>query len=656
VLRNFAIIAHIDHGKTTLVDRLLAQCGAATSEDRVMDSGALEKERGITITAKSCSVHYKGHHLNIVDTPGHADFGGEVERVLGMVDGCVLLVDAAEGPLAQTKFVMEKTIRMGHRLVVVLNKVDRPAATPEQCGAIESRVFDLLHEMGATEEQLDFPVVYASAKQGWATLKYPENGAAPAGASMAPLLDTIIQHIPPPTVDLTKPWSLSVAMVGREPYLGRVLTGRVATGKVKVGDRIKILPFDARGIPTDTATETAKVTKIFKRAGGLSRLYVDEAIAGDIVSITGSAIAGIADTIGSPNNTVLLPPGHIDPPTLAMVFGANDSPLAGRSGKAAAGRVIGERLLQEAEVSVSLRVNPMEGSGEKWEVQARGELQLGVLLESLRREGLELAVSPPRVLLKKGEETGKMLEPFEDVVIEVSEEISGTIIDAMNRRKADLMDMVTLESHNNSNSNEGGHGAGGGSGNNIMSNAAHGGNGSNSGSRRQRLTFFAPSRGLIGFKSFFVTLTRGEGILSRAFVKYAPHRGPFDGVRKGLLISTAEGKTTTYALGELQSRGSFFVDPGMEVYTGMIIGESSRDDDMEINPVKEKRLTNVRSVVAEEKVYLLAPKVMTLEESIGYVAGDELIEVTPTAIRLRKEILDPVARKSKNKRDATLGL
>ncbi|PNW74376.1 hypothetical protein CHLRE_13g606000v5 [Chlamydomonas reinhardtii] len=614
-LRNFAIIAHIDHGKTTLMDRLLAACGHGSAEDRAMDSHSLEKERGITILAKVTSFTWGGYHLNAVDTPGHADFGGEVERVLGLVDGCVLLVDAAEGPLAQTKYVVGKALARGLRPIVLLNKVDRPAATPERCAAVANSLLDLFVAAGASDEQLDFPLLYASAKQGWASRTLPPGGAAPPGdAGMRPLLETIAAHVPPPATAamVGEPFAMGVTWIERDPYIGRIATGRVAAGRVRLGDKVRVLSHETGG-PVGEAEY--KVTRIGKRAG-MAKIQLDEAVAGDIVSIAGAGSAAIADTIANPSVTTLLDPGRVDPPTLAMVFGPNDSPLAGRAGKALTGRAIGERLQAEAETSVSLRVGPAaDGSGsERYEVQARGELQLGVLIESMRREGAELAVSPPQVLLRRGE-GGQVLEPLEEVMVEVADELAGSVIEALSLRKAELSDMTPMP-----------------------------------GTGKQRLTFVAPSRGLIGFKSVFVNLTRGEGILNRVFLQYAPHKGPMEGVRKGVMVSVADGRASAYALGELQSRGTFFVTPGADVYGGMIVGEHTREEDLDVNPVKEKKATNVRSVQSDDKVSLGAPRLLSLEDAIGYVAQDELIEVTPAAVRLRKEVLDAGARRTKAKR------
>lgn len=614
-IRNFAIIAHIDHGKTTLMDRLLAATGHATGEERAMDSNTLEKERGITILAKVTSFPWAGHHLNAVDTPGHADFGGEVERVLGLVDGCVLLVDAAEGPLAQTKFVVGKALERGLRPIVLLNKVDRPAATRERCAAVVNHIFDLFASLGANDDQLDFPLLYASAKQGWAAPSLPSSSSSSAAPShspsMAPLLDLIVRHVPPPpSARAEQPFAMGVTWVERDPYIGRIVTGRVASGRVRLGDKVHVLSHEAGG----PVGEEARVTRITQRAG-MAKVNLEEAVAGDIVSVAGAAAAAIGDTVAAPTVTTPLDPGRIDPPTLAMVFGPNDSPLAGRAGKALTGRAIGERLQAEADTSVSLRVRPVDGSTERYEVQARGELQLGVLIEGMRREGAELAVSPPQVLLRRDEDSGQVLEPLEEVMLEVADEVAGAVIEAVSLRRGELTDMTPLGD-----------------------------------TGKQRLTFIAPSRGLIGFKSVFVHLTRGEGIMSRQFLRYGTHKGALDGVRKGVMVSLAEGRATTYALGELQSRGTFFVTPGTDVYAGMVVGEHNRDEDLDVNPCKEKKASNVRTVMADDKIALGAPRLMSLEDAIGYVAADELIEVTPAAVRIRKEILDAGARRTRAKK------
>ncbi|KAK9827239.1 hypothetical protein WJX81_001716 [Elliptochloris bilobata] len=599
-IRDFAIIAHVDHGKTTLMDRLLAHCGVALAgEERYMDSNALEKERGITISAKYTSIRYKGHVVNAVDTPGHADFGGEVERILGMVDGAVLLVDANEGPLSQTKFVVEKALRHGLHPLVVLNKVDRPSATEERCGQVASQLFDLFAQLGASEEQLDFPVLYASARQGWASRELPSPGSTP-DTGMAPLLDAILEHVPPPAGNPAAPLALLVAMVERDAFLGPIATGRIADGTARPGDRVRVM-HHAGGVGAEV-----RLTKIWKRVG-TGRQDMEVAGAGDIVSLTGAGAAAIADTIAGLDRVEPLAPGPIEPPTLSMVFSPNDSPLAGREGTHLTGSKIGVRLVAEAASSVSLRVLPAGAGGEAFEVQARGELQLGLLIENMRREGFELSVSPPEVVYRR--DGGQRLEPIEEIVCEVEDQHAGAVIEGLTVRKGELLEMLPTEVEG-----------------------------------KQRLVFEAPSRGLIGFRSAFATLTRGTGLMHRAFVRYGPFRGPLDRVRKGALVSTAEGRTTVHALGSLEARGSLFAEPQTEVYMGMLVGESARDGDMDVNPVREKKLTNVRSAGNDEKVFLAPPRVFTLEDAIGYVNGDELIEVTPGSIRLRKRVLDPMSR------------
>ncbi|KIZ01064.1 putative GTP-binding protein TypA/BipA like protein [Monoraphidium neglectum] len=644
-IRNWCICAHVDHGKTTLFDRLLAQCDVSLSGERAMDSGALEKERGITILSKVTSFHYQGHLINALDTPGHADFGGEVERVLSMVDGAVLLVDAVEGPLAQTKFVLSKALARGLAPLVVLNKVDRPAATQAggaaRCDAVASQLFDLFAALGASDAQLDFP--------GWASPTLPPPGAPPPTCGMAPLLDAIVQHVPPPKVDSAAPFSLCVAMIERDPYVGRLATGRVASGRARVGDRVRVLQHPGGG---GAVIDELRITKIEKRVG-LSKVALSEAVAGDIVQVAGPGdAAGIADTIAAPTVTQALDPGPIDPPTLSMVFSVNDSPLAGKSGKAVTSRAIGERLMAEAEGSVSLKVTPLQGATESYEVRARGELQLGVLIEGLRREGFEFSVSPPTVVMRCGrgrqapgaaaaggaaasswQENGQRMEPIEEVVVEVNDEHAGAVIEALGLRRGELLEM--------------GPAAGAGAGP----------EGSNSGGR-QRLAFVVPSRGMIQFRAAFIGITRGEGLLQRAFLRYAPYTGAITSSRKGAIVSTAIGKAralegaTLYALDDLASRGTFFVAPGDDVYEGMVIGEANRPADITVNITREKKLTNVRSVVADDKMLIAPCRQMSLEEAIGYVEEDELVEVTPGRVRIRKVVLDSNQRARAAKRAA----
>jgi GTP-binding protein len=622
-VRNFAIIAHVDHGKTTLLDTLMNQGGQQASE-RLMDNNDLEKERGITISSKYTSFPWRDCVFNAVDTPGHADFGGEVERVLDMVDGCLLLVDAQEGPMAQTKFVLSKALQKGLRPVVCLNKVDRPGVTESGCAEVESKLFDLFANMGATDDQLDFAVVYASAREGVASLDFAEATrlcAAPESQrSVAPLLDVLLARVPPPPGSARAAFKMLVSMIEHDAFVGRLVTGRVASGSVEVGDRVKAMRRggdDASDGAGDR--ESGRVTKLFTSRGG-AREPLRRASAGDIVSVAGLSLATVTDTVAAPEVAEPLPASPIDPPTLKMTFGVNDSKLGGREGKNLTGRVIWDRLVAEAETNVALRVLQQEGGGgDRFEVQGRGELHLGVLIETMRRENFELSVSPPAVLYKPDpDRPGKRLEPLEEVVAEVDEEHVGGVIEALSLRKGELIDMQ--------------HGAGEGG--------------------KTRLEFLCPSRGLIGFRSVFINETRGTGTMHRSFGGYGEFRGAMDRVRKGMIISSASGVTTTYALGQLEARGSMFVGPKVEVYEGMIIGESSRDESLEVNACKEKKLTNMRASGTDETVRLTPPRLMTLEEAIGYVQSDELIEVTPSAIRLRKAELDSGKRKAQSRKAA----
>ena len=617
-VRNFAIIAHVDHGKTTLLDTLMNQGGQQASE-RLMDNNDLEKERGITISSKYTSFPWRDCVFNAVDTPGHADFGGEVERVLDMVDGCLLLVDAQEGPMAQTKFVLSKALQKGLKPVVCLNKVDRPGVTEQGCAEVESKLFDLFANMGATDEQLDFAVVYASAREGVASLDFAEAArlcaAAESEKSVAPLLDVLMDRVPPPPGSADDAFRMLVSMIEHDAFVGRLVTGRVASGTVEVGDRVKAMRRGADG----GDRESGRVTKLFTSRGG-ARSPLSRASAGDIVSVAGLSAATVTDTVAAPGVTEPLWASPIDPPTLKMTFGVNDSKLGGREGKNLTGRVIWDRLVAEAETNVALRVLQVEGGGgDRFEVQGRGELHLGVLIETMRRENFELSVSPPAVLYKPDpDRPGKKLEPLEEVLMEVDEEHVGGVIEALTVRKGELLDMQ--------------HGAGEGG--------------------KTKLEFLCPSRGLIGFRSVFVNETRGAGTMHRSFHGYGEYRGAMDRVRKGMIISSASGVTTTYALGQLEARGSLFVGPKVEVYEGMIIGESSRDESLEVNACKEKKLTNMRASGTDETVRLTPPRLMTLEEAIGYVQSDELIEVTPSAIRLRKAELDSGKRKAQSRKAA----
>ncbi|KAJ6878040.1 50S ribosomal subunit assembly factor BipA [Populus alba x Populus x berolinensis] len=606
-LRNVAVIAHVDHGKTTLMDRLLRQCGADIPHERAMDSISLERERGITIASKVTAISWKENELNMVDTPGHADFGGEVERVVGMVEGAILVVDAGEGPLAQTKFVLAKALKYGLRPILLLNKVDRPAVSEERCNEVESLVFDLFANLGATEEQLDFPVLYASAKEGWASSSFTKDPPADV-KNMSQLLDAIIRHVPPPKANLDAPFQMLVSMMEKDFYLGRILTGRVFSGAVRVGDRIHGLRSTDSGV---TKIEEGKVTKLMKKKG-TSMALIDSAGAGDIISMAGMASPVIGHTVATVEVMTALPTVELDPPTISMTFGVNDSPLAGRDGTHLTGGKIGDRLMAEAETNLAINVLP--AIGESYEVQGRGELQLGILIENMRREGFELSVSPPRVMYKT--ENKEKLEPIEEVTIEINEEHVGLIMEALSHRRAEVLDMGPVPGHVG----------------------------------RTRLSLTCPSRGLVGYRSVFSSDTRGTGFMHRAFLTYAKHRGPLGNVRKGVLVSMGYGAITAYALTSLEPRGILFVSPGMETYDGMIVGEHSRDSDLDVNPVRAKELSNMRAAGKDENVKLSPPRLMTLEEAIGYVASDELIEVTPKTIRLRKRYLEVNKRKAMSRR------
>ncbi|WP_434613036.1 translational GTPase TypA [Azospirillum sp. B2RO_4] len=597
-LRNVAIIAHVDHGKTTLVDQLLKQAGSFRENqqvaERAMDSNDLERERGITILAKCTSVLWNDLRINIVDTPGHADFGGEVERILSMVDGVVLLCDAAEGPLPQTKFVLGKALKLGLRPIVVINKVDRPDGRPHE---VHDEVFDLFASLDASNEQLDFPTLFASGRNGWATTDL-ENGAR---ETLTPLFELIRDHVPAPKVEEDLPFSMLATTLEANPYLGRILTGRILTGSVKVNMAVKSMSRDGKLV------ENARISKVLAFRG-LERVPVDEAHAGDIVALAGLTNTTVADTICAPEVAEPLAAQPIDPPTLAMTFSVNDSPLAGREGDKVTSRMIRDRLMREAEGNVALRVTDTEG-GDAFEVAGRGELQLGILIETMRREGYELAISRPRVLFKTDPLNGQRLEPIEEVVVDVDEEFSGTVVQKMSERKADLIEMRP------------------------------------SGGDKTRIVFHAPSRGLIGYQSEFLTDTRGTGIMNRLFHGYAPFKGAIAARRTGVLISNSDGTSVAYALWNLEDRGPMLIDPGVPVYQGMIIGEHTRGNDLEVNVIKGKQLTNIRTTSKDEAVRLTPPIQMTLEKALSYISDDELVEVTPKSIRLRKRYLDPNERK-----------
>ena len=604
-IRNIAIIAHVDHGKTTLVDNMLKQSGTFRENERVaervMDSGDIERERGITISAKPTSIQWNDYKINIVDTPGHADFGGEVERILSMVDGVVLLVDAAEGPLPQTKFVLSKALKLGLRPIVCINKIDRSDARPDE---VLTETFDLFDKLGATDSQLDFPYLYACGRDGWAVRNLDDEHK-----DLTPLFQLIIDHVPAPDCNGTRcqidaPFSMLATTLEADPYVGRILTGKIESGTVRVGQTVKAINMNGEFI------ENAKITKIIEHRG-IEKVSLESASAGDIVVVAGFSRATVADTLCAPDVTEPIPAMPIDPPTLTMTFFVNTSPLAGRSGKKLTSRMIGERLFKEAETNIALRVT-QSANNESFEVSGRGELQLGILIETMRREGFELSVSRPRVVMHDGE-NGEKLEPIEEVVIDVDDEFSGIVIEKMTKRKAQITEMKS------------------------------------SGGGKTRIVFSAPSRGLIGYLSEFRTDTRGTGIMNRVFSGYEPYRGAISQYRPGVLVSMESGMTTTYALHNLEPRGVLFVGPQTEVYSGMIIGEHSKENDLEVNPVKGKELTNVRSVTADEKLFLAPPRKMSLEEALSYIQDDELVEVTPATIRLRKKELDSNIRKKTRK-------
>jgi len=595
-LRNVAIIAHVDHGKTTLVDRLLQQSGVYRENQRVveraMDSNDLERERGITILAKATSVEWHGTRINIVDTPGHADFGGEVERILNMVDGALVLVDAAEGPLPQTKFVVSKALKMGLKPIVVINKVDRSDARPTQ---VVNEVFDLFAALDATDEQLDFPILYGSAKQGWMAEKLE----GPQDQGMKPLFELVLRHVKPPVVE-EGPFRLLGTILEANPYLGRIITGRITSGAVKPNQAVKVLDH------TGKLVESGRITKVLAFRG-LERQPVEEAEAGDIVALAGLPNVTVAHTICDPSVEAPLPAQPIDPPTLAMTFRVNDSPLAGTEGSKVTGRMIRDRLLREAEGNVALRVRESDDK-DAMEVAGRGELQLGILIETMRREGFELSVSRPKVLLRKNDK-GELEEPIEEVVIDVDEEHSGIVVQKMSERKAEMTELKP------------------------------------SGGGRVRLVFLAPTRGLIGYQGELLTDTRGTAIMNRLFHSYAPHKGAIQGRRNGVLISNDKGEAVAYALWNLEDRGPMMIEPGWKVYPGMIVGEHTRDNDLIVNVLKGKQLTNIRTTSKDEAVRLTPPIKMTLEKALAYIQDDELVEVTPASIRLRKKLLDENDRK-----------
>jgi GTP-binding protein len=595
-IRNVAIIAHVDHGKTTLVDQLLKQSGAFRDHqhvaERALDRSDLERERGITILAKCTSVIWQGVRINIVDTPGHADFGGEVERILGMVDGAIVLVDAAEGVLPQTKFVVGKALARGLRPIVVVNKIDRQDARPD---AVHEEVFDLFAALGATDEQLDFPMLYASGRQGWAVTALDD-----ARDSLAPMFDLILRHVPAPVLDAEAPFAMVASILDYDNFLGRVLTGRLEQGRARLNMPLKVLR------PDGSVAETGRLTKLMGFRG-LERVAIEEAEAGDIIAVAGLTDGTVPDTIAAPEQPAPLHAIPVDPPTLAMTFRINDGPLGGREGKKVTSRQIRDRLLREAEGNVAIRVTESSET-EAFEVAGRGELQLGVLIETMRREGFELTIGRPRVLTRTGAD-GAREEPFEEVLVDVDEPYSGVVVEKLSRRRGELQDMRP------------------------------------SGGGKVRLTFHIPSRGMIGYHGEFLTDTRGSGVMNRLFLGYFPWRGAIEGRRNGSLISSEGGEAVHYALFYLQERGTLFVNPGDKVYVGMILGEHSRGSDLDVNPIKEKKLTNIRAAGKDDAMLLIPPRRMSLEQAIAYVEDDELVEVTPSAVRLRKRYLDPHERK-----------
>lgn len=601
-IRNIAIIAHVDHGKTTLVDNMLKQSGTFRENqavaERAMDSSDLERERGITILAKCTSLMWKNIRINIVDTPGHADFGGEVERILTMVDGVVLLVDSSEGTMPQTKFVLSKALKLGLKPIVVINKIDRP---DRRVSEVVDEVFELFMALEATNKQLDFPIIYASGRSGWASRHLEDEQK-----DLSPLFDLIVSHVPAPVSDSSLPFSMLVTTREYNSYFGRVFTGLVQSGTVKINQNVKVLNRD------NMVIENARISKILSFRG-LERVAVDVAYAGDIIAIAGIQNATVADTICDPEIMLALPSLPIDPPTLSMTFGVNDSPLAGREGSKLTSRVLGDRLMREIESNVAIHVSQTEEK-DAFQVAGRGELQLGILIETMRREGFELSISRPRVLFKEDEQ-GKRLEPIEEIQVDVDDDFVGVVVKSLAIRKAEMTDMRP------------------------------------SGGGKTRVTFLGPSRGLIGYHGQFLTETRGTGVMNRVFHSYGPYKGVIEGRRNGVLISNGDGESVAYALWNLEERGKMFINPNELVYQGMIIGEHNRDNDLEVNPLKAKQLSNVRASGKDEAMRLIPPVIMTLEQSISYIQNDERVEVTPKSIRLRKAVLNPNDRKRSERRN-----
>ncbi len=600
-LRNIAIIAHVDHGKTTLVDELLKQSGSFRENqkvaERAMDSNDIERERGITILAKCTSVEWKGTHINIVDTPGHADFGGEVERILNMVDGVIVLVDASEGPLPQTKFVVSKALKRGLRPIVAINKIDRP---DERHQDVLNEVFDLFANLDATDAQLDFPVLYGSGRSGWMARD-------PAGPqeSLAPMFDLILEHVPPPAVD-DGPFSMLATTLDADPFLGRILTGRVTSGIVKPNQQLKALDREGKVL------ETFRVQKVLA-FHGLERTPVESAGAGDIIALAGMSLANVADTLCDPAVNDPLPAQPVDPPTLSMTFRINDGPFAGQEGDKVQSRVIRDRLLKEAERNIAIRIEQSEDN-DSFIVSGRGELQLAILIENMRREGFELTVSRPQVVYEIDPETNQRLEPIEEVIVDVDDNYTGVVVQKLAERKGDLLEMKP------------------------------------SGGGRTRMVFHVPTRGLLGYQSELLSDTRGTGIMNKLFHAYKPYRGEIAGRRTGVLISNSPGEAVAYAIFNLQDRGPFMINPQDRVYEGMIVGEHSRENDLEVNVVKGKKLTNVRASGKDDAVLLTPPMRLTLEKAMSYITDEELVEVTPKSIRLRKRWLDPNERKRQSRK------
>ena len=599
-IRNIAIIAHVDHGKTTLIDSMMKQSGLFRDnqqvDERLMDSGDLEKERGITILAKPTSITWNDIRINIIDTPGHADFGGEVERVLGMADGVILLVDSAEGPMPQTKFVLGKALKLGLRPMVIVNKIDRQDKRPDE---VVNEIFDLFVSLDANDEQLDFPILYASGRSGWCVTDLNDESS-----DLKPLMSLIVDHVPEPKVDEENDFAMLATLLDYDSYLGRCLTGKVISGNAKINDSVKAIDLNSNLI------ENGRLTKLFKFEG-TKKVPVDEVFCGDIICIAGLTKASVSDTICNTNVTTPLKSTPIDPPTMSVTITVNDSPFAGRDGKKVTSTVIRERLIAESETNVAITFSEAGGK-ESFEIGGRGELQLGVLIETMRREGFELTVSRPKVLYKIGDKNEK-LEPIEEVTIDVDEEYSSPVLDNMNRRKGDMVDMRS------------------------------------SGEGKTRIIFHAPSRALIGFQNRFLTLTKGTGVINRVFHEYGPYKGDIEGRRNGVLISTETGSAVAYALFNLQDRGIMFLGPQTEVYEGMIVGEHNRDNDLGINVLKGKKHSNVRSSGADEAVILVPHQKMSLEQMMAYIENDELLEVTPNNLRLRKKYLDPNERKKMSK-------